>query len=152
MENPDMPCSDTPEKASLLPGWDASCWTRQSDVMEFDPDYILSGSYKVADGVFMPGQFVANVYSRNDVQMASFRGDTKVENINLLTEKHYSDVVGLAVEWIREQFDEPLAVDLSAAQLPQLGCIMLLKKWRGDPSVFLSRLILRQLIFSFCMH
>ncbi|ECW0088195.1 TPA: hypothetical protein ACGT9I_004110 [Salmonella enterica] len=71
-----------------MPGWDASCGTRQSDVVEFDPDYILSESYKVADGVFMPEQFVTNVYNRNDVQMASFRGDTKVENINLLTAKH----------------------------------------------------------------
>ncbi|EJA5729058.1 hypothetical protein OD494_001542 [Salmonella enterica] len=91
------------------------------DVLEFDPDYIVSWVDKVADGVFTPVQFVANVFYRNGVQMASFRGDTEVENIIHLTAKDYGDVVGQAVEWVREQFDEPAAVDRPIAQLPRLA-------------------------------
>ncbi|EBJ7849094.1 hypothetical protein DZ662_28255, partial [Salmonella enterica] len=91
------------------------------DVMEFDPDYIVSWVDKVADGVFTPVQFVANVFYRNGVQMASFRGDTEVEDIDHLTAKDYGDVVGQAVEWVREQFDEPAAVDRPVAQLPRLA-------------------------------
>ncbi|ECF1925702.1 hypothetical protein E1L25_27740, partial [Salmonella enterica subsp. enterica serovar Newport] len=91
------------------------------DVMEFDPDYIISWVDKVADGVFTPLQFVANVYYRNGVQMASFRGDTEVEDIDHLTAKDYGDVVGLAVEWVREQFDEPAVVDRPVVQLPRLA-------------------------------
>ncbi|EBK2664802.1 hypothetical protein AHS67_19990 [Salmonella enterica subsp. enterica serovar Enteritidis] len=91
------------------------------DVMEFDPDYIISWVDKVADGVFTPLQFVANVYYRNGVLMASFRGDTEVEDIDHLTAKDYGDVVGQAVEWVREQFDEPAAIDRPVAQLPRLA-------------------------------
>ncbi|EBX2873185.1 hypothetical protein DRL66_07940 [Salmonella enterica subsp. enterica serovar Muenchen] len=91
------------------------------DVMEFDPDYIVSWVDKVADGVFTPVQFVANVFYRNGAQMASFRGDTEVEDIIHLTAKDYGDVVGQAVEWVREQFDEPAAVDRPVAQLPRLA-------------------------------
>ncbi|HCL5312508.1 TPA: hypothetical protein N2G38_004897, partial [Salmonella enterica] len=91
------------------------------DVMEFDPDYIVSWVDKVADGVFTPVQFVANVYYRNGVLMASFRGDTEVEDIDHLTAKDYGDVVGQAVEWVREQFDEPAAIDRPVAQLPRLA-------------------------------
>ncbi|EHX6757525.1 TPA: hypothetical protein ACIVQF_004731 [Salmonella enterica subsp. enterica serovar Muenchen] len=91
------------------------------DVMEFDPDYIVSWVDKVADGVFTPVQFVANVFYRNGVQMASFRGDTEVDDISHLTAKDYGDVVGQAVEWVREQFDEPAAVDRPVAQLPRLA-------------------------------
>lgn len=91
------------------------------DVLEFDPDYIVSWVDKVADGVFTPVQFVANVFYRNGVQMASFRGDTEVEDIIHLTAKDYGDVVGQAVEWVREQFDEPAAVDRPIAQLPRLA-------------------------------
>ncbi|EBU1126801.1 hypothetical protein CSK01_20230 [Salmonella enterica] len=91
------------------------------DVMEFDPDYIVSWVDKVADGVFTPVQFVANVYYRNGIQMASFRGDIEVEDLSHLTAKDYGDVVGQAVEWVREQFDEPAAVDRPVAQLPRLA-------------------------------
>ncbi|EFT9957606.1 hypothetical protein HU881_003303 [Salmonella enterica] len=91
------------------------------DVMEFDPDYIISWVDKVADGVFTPLQFVANVYYRNGVQMASFRGDTEVEDISHLTAKDYGDVVGLAVEWVRDQFDEPASASRPVAQLPRLA-------------------------------
>ncbi|HGA5965015.1 TPA: hypothetical protein ACIS4C_000636 [Salmonella enterica subsp. enterica serovar Java] len=91
------------------------------DVMEFDPDYIVSWVDKVADGVFTPVQFVANVFYRNGVQMASFRGDTEVEDISHLTAKDYGDVVGQAVEWVREQFDEPASVSRPVAQLPRLA-------------------------------
>ncbi|HGA5463215.1 TPA: hypothetical protein ACISVX_004685 [Salmonella enterica subsp. diarizonae serovar 50:k:z35] len=91
------------------------------DVMEFDPDYIVSWVDKVADGVFTPVQFVANVYYRNGVLMASFRGDTEVEDIDHLTAKDYGDVVAQAVEWVRDQFDEPAAVDRPVAQLPRLA-------------------------------
>ncbi|EAV2690477.1 hypothetical protein EZL33_18475 [Salmonella enterica] len=91
------------------------------DVMEFDPDYIISWVDKVADGVFTPLQFVANVYYRNGVQMASFRGDTEVDNISHMTAKDYGDVVGLAVEWVREQFDEPASASQPVVQLPRLA-------------------------------
>ncbi|EGG8414407.1 hypothetical protein HHY55_002203 [Salmonella enterica] len=91
------------------------------DVMEFDPDYIISWVDKVADGVFTPLQFVANVYYRNGIQMASFRGDIEVEDLSHLTAKDYGDVVGLAVEWVREQFDEPASASRPVAQLPRLA-------------------------------
>ncbi|HAK0820328.1 TPA: hypothetical protein H1P87_004001 [Salmonella enterica] len=91
------------------------------DVMEFDPDYIISWVDKVADGVFTPLQFVANVYYRNGVQMASFRGDTEVDNISHMTAKDYGDVVGQAVEWVREQFDEPASASQPVVQLPRLA-------------------------------
>ncbi|ECJ2363901.1 hypothetical protein QBG75_004687 [Salmonella enterica] len=91
------------------------------DVMEFDPDYIISWVDKVADGVFTPLQFVANVYYRNGVQMASFRGDTEVEDIDHVTAKDYGDVVEQAIEWVREQFDEPEKIDRPVAQLPRLA-------------------------------
>lgn len=91
------------------------------DVMEFDPDYIISWVDKVADGVFTPLQFVANVYYRNGIQMASFRGDTEVEDIDHLTAKDYGDVVGQAVEWVREQFDEPASASQPVVQLPRLA-------------------------------
>ncbi|EJL1150850.1 hypothetical protein NL763_003971 [Salmonella enterica] len=94
---------------------------RAIDVLESDPDYIVSWVDKVADGVFTPVQFVANVFYRNGVQMASFRGDTAVEDINHLTAKDYGDVVGQAIEWVREQFEEPAAVDRPVAQLPRLA-------------------------------
>ncbi|EDL3493867.1 hypothetical protein CRW82_25085, partial [Salmonella enterica subsp. enterica serovar Newport] len=91
------------------------------DVMEFDPDYIISWVDKVADGVFTPLQFVANVYYRNGVQMASFRGDSEVEDIDHVTAKDYGDVVEQAIEWVREQFDEPEKIDRPVAQLPRLA-------------------------------
>ncbi|ATW53185.1 hypothetical protein FJR63_15160 [Salmonella enterica] len=91
------------------------------DVMEFDPDYIISWVDKVADGVFTPLQFVANVYYRNGIQMASFRGDIEVEDLSHLTAKDYGDVVGQAVEWVREQFDEPASASRPVAQLPRLA-------------------------------
>ncbi|EAQ3014137.1 hypothetical protein E4Q46_19940 [Salmonella enterica] len=91
------------------------------DVMEFDPDYIISWVDKVADGVFTPLQFVSNVYYRNGVQMASFRGDTEVDNISHMTAKDYGDVVGQAVEWVREQFDEPASASQPVVQLPRLA-------------------------------
>lgn len=91
------------------------------DVMEFDPDYIISWVDKVADGVFTPLQFVANVYYRNGVLMASFRGDIEVEDLSHLTAKDYGDVVGQAVEWVREQFDEPASASRPVAQLPRLA-------------------------------
>ncbi|EBW7863424.1 hypothetical protein DQJ67_04580 [Salmonella enterica subsp. enterica serovar Newport] len=91
------------------------------DVMEFDPDYIISWVDKVADGVFTPLQFVANVYYRNGIQMASFRGDIEVEELSHLTAKDYGDVVGQAVEWVREQFDEPASASRPVAQLPRLA-------------------------------
>lgn len=91
------------------------------DVMEFDPDYIISWVDKVADGVFTPLQFVANVHYRNGVQMASFRGDTEVEDIDHLTAKDYGEVVGQAVEWVREQFDEPASASQPVVQLPRLA-------------------------------
>ncbi|EMD3917984.1 hypothetical protein VQZ12_004425, partial [Salmonella enterica] len=43
------------------------------------------------------------------------------EDIIHLTAKDYGDVVGQAVEWVREQFDEPAAVDRPIAQLPRLA-------------------------------
>ncbi|ECM3183075.1 hypothetical protein QB94_23155, partial [Salmonella enterica subsp. enterica serovar Newport] len=91
------------------------------DVMEFDPDYIISWVDKVADGVFTPLQFVANVYYRNGIQMASFREDIEVEDLSHLTAKDYGDVVGQAVEWVREQFDEPASASRPVAQLPRLA-------------------------------
>ncbi|EHU7136717.1 hypothetical protein KZK14_002623 [Salmonella enterica] len=91
------------------------------DVMEFDPDYIISWVDKVADGVFTPLQFVANVYYRNGVLMASFRGDIEVEDLSHLTAKDYGDVVGQAVEWVREQFDEPASASRPVTQLPRLA-------------------------------
>ncbi|EKO1959558.1 hypothetical protein PZC96_004464 [Salmonella enterica] len=91
------------------------------DVMEFDPDYIISWVDKVADGVFTPLQFVANVYYRNGIQMASFRGDIEVDNISHMTAKDYGDVVGQAVEWVREQFDEPASASQPVVQLPRLA-------------------------------
>ncbi|EDU8207172.1 TPA: hypothetical protein ACWV4W_002401 [Salmonella enterica subsp. enterica serovar Muenchen] len=46
--------------------------------------------------------------------MASFWRDTEVE-------MDYGDVVGQAVEWGREQFDEPASASWPVAQLPRLA-------------------------------
>lgn len=53
--------------------------------------------------------------------MASFRRDTEVDNISHMTAKDYGDVVGQAVEWVREQFDEPASASQPVVQLPRLA-------------------------------
>ncbi|EJN1667667.1 hypothetical protein AADY61_001626 [Salmonella enterica] len=80
------------------------------DVMEFDPDYIVSWVDKVADGLFTPVCFVANIHYKNGVLLESFPWDCEVDDINRLTSKDFGEAMSQAVNWVREQTDQSVIV------------------------------------------
>ncbi|EBG5937523.1 hypothetical protein J0944_001168 [Salmonella enterica subsp. enterica serovar Enteritidis] len=78
------------------------------DILEFNPEYIVSWVDKVADGLFTPVCFVANVYYKNGILLESFTWDSEVDNINRLTSADYGEAMSEAINWIREQFEQPV--------------------------------------------
>ncbi|EIK0449542.1 hypothetical protein LJS90_001054 [Salmonella enterica] len=90
------------------------------DILEFNPEYIVSWVDKVADGLFTPVCFVANVYYKNGILLESFTWDSEVDNINRLTSADYGEAMSEAINWIREQFEQPV-IDQPVPQQPRLA-------------------------------
>ncbi|EAA9524114.1 hypothetical protein I5X18_002879 [Salmonella enterica] len=90
------------------------------DILEFNPEYIVSWVDKVADGVFTPVCFAVNVHYKNGILLESFTWDSEVDNINRLTSSDYGEAMSQAISWIREQFEQPVK-DLPVPQQPRLA-------------------------------
>ncbi|EAQ0410823.1 hypothetical protein EW183_11855 [Salmonella enterica] len=90
------------------------------DILEFNPEYIVSWVDKVADGVFTPVCFVVNVHYKNGILLESFTWDSEVDNINRLTSSDYSEAMSQAINWVREQFEQPV-IDQLVPQQPRLA-------------------------------
>ncbi|ECA1950210.1 hypothetical protein EJH27_01920 [Salmonella enterica subsp. enterica serovar Virchow] len=90
------------------------------DILEFNPEYIVSWVDRVAEGLFTPVCFVVNVHYKNGALLTSFPWDSEVDNVDRLTGKDYGEAVGQAIGWVREQFDMP-AIDRPVPQLPKLA-------------------------------
>lgn len=89
------------------------------DIMEFNPEYIVSWVDKVADGVFTPVCFVVNVHYKNGILLESFIWDSEVDNIHRLTSSDYGEAMSQAISWVREQFEQPV-IDQPVPQQPRL--------------------------------
>ncbi|EDH1237978.1 hypothetical protein GCY28_24415 [Salmonella enterica subsp. enterica] len=90
------------------------------DILEFNPEYIVSWVDKVADGLFTPVCFVVNVHYRNGALLESFPWDSEVDDINRLTSKDYGEAMSQAINWIREQTEQPV-IDQPVPQQPRLA-------------------------------
>ncbi|ASG86859.1 hypothetical protein [Salmonella enterica] len=90
------------------------------DVLEFNPEYIISWVDKVADGLFTPVCFAVNVYYKNGALLESFTWDSEVDNINRMTSNDYGEAMSQAISWVREQFEQPV-IDQSVPQQPRLA-------------------------------
>ncbi|EKF3189952.1 hypothetical protein OYR07_004013 [Salmonella enterica] len=90
------------------------------DILEFNPEYIMSWVDKVADGLFTPVCFVVNVYYKNGILLESFTWDSEVDNINRLTGSDYGEAMSQAISWVREQFEQPV-IDQPVPQQPRLA-------------------------------
>ncbi|EHQ2115859.1 hypothetical protein KQ746_001102 [Salmonella enterica] len=90
------------------------------DILEFNPEYIVSWVDKVADGLFTPVCFVVNVYYKNGILLESFTWDSKVDNINRMTSSDYGEAMSQAISWVREQFEQPV-IDQPVPQQPRLA-------------------------------
>ncbi|EAQ8932645.1 hypothetical protein D8T00_08175 [Salmonella enterica] len=91
------------------------------DVLEFNPEYIVSWVDKVADGLFTPVRFVVNVHYKNGALLESFPWDCEVDDINRLTSKDYGEAMSQAVAWVREQITDEPVKDLPVPQQPRLA-------------------------------
>ncbi|EJM3642745.1 hypothetical protein NOH45_001619 [Salmonella enterica] len=90
------------------------------DILEFNPEYIVSWVDKVADGLFTPVCFVVNVYYKNGILLESFTWDSEVDNINRMTSSDYGEAMSQAISWVREQFEKPV-IDQPVPQQPRLA-------------------------------
>ncbi|EJS2391632.1 hypothetical protein NW564_004332 [Salmonella enterica] len=90
------------------------------DILEFNPEYIMSWVDKVADGLFTPVCFVVNVYYKNGILLESFTWDSEVDNINRMTSSDYGEAMSQAISWVREQFEQPV-IDQPVPQQPRLA-------------------------------
>ncbi|EDZ3529559.1 hypothetical protein GOG27_06230 [Salmonella enterica subsp. arizonae] len=90
------------------------------DILEFNPEYIVSWVDKVADGVFTPVCFAVNVHYKNGILLESFTWDSEVDNINRLTSSDYGEAMSQAISWVREQFELPV-IDQPVPQQPRLA-------------------------------
>ncbi|EBY3856913.1 hypothetical protein D4G16_02930 [Salmonella enterica subsp. enterica serovar Typhi] len=90
------------------------------DILEFNPEYIVSWVDKVADGLFTPVCFVVNVYYKNGILLESFTWDSEVDNINRMTSSDYGEAMSQAISWVREQFEQ-LVIDQPVPQQPRLA-------------------------------
>ncbi|MBA3211327.1 hypothetical protein CBZ97_006770 [Salmonella enterica] len=90
------------------------------DILEFNPEYIVSWVDKVADGVFTPVCFAVNVHYKNGILLESFTWDSEVDNINRLTSSDYGEAMSQAISWVREQFEQPV-IDQPVPQQPRLA-------------------------------
>ncbi|ELV5025796.1 hypothetical protein SHA53_003132 [Salmonella enterica] len=92
----------------------------ETDILEFNPEYIVSWVDKVADGVFTPVCFEVNVHYKNGILLESFTWDSEVDNINRLTSSDYGEAMSQAISWVREQFEQPV-IDQPVPQQPRLA-------------------------------
>lgn len=90
------------------------------DILEFNPEYIVSWVDKIADGLFTPVCFVVNVYYKNGILLESFTWDSEVDNINRMTSSDYGEAMSQAISWVREQFEQPV-IDQPVPQQPRLA-------------------------------
>ncbi|EGM1591802.1 hypothetical protein ILW01_004959 [Salmonella enterica] len=90
------------------------------DILEFNPEYIVSWVDKVADGVFTPVCFAVNVHYKNGILLECFTCDSEVDNINRLTSSDYGEAMSQAISWVREQFEQPV-IDQPVPQQPRLA-------------------------------
>ncbi|ENF7540135.1 hypothetical protein ABRD00_004685 [Salmonella enterica] len=90
------------------------------DILEFNPEYIVSWVDKVADGVFTPVCFAVNVHYKNGILLECFTWDSEVDNINRLTSSDYGETMSQAISWVREQFEQPV-IDQPVPQQPRLA-------------------------------
>ncbi|HGP2816176.1 TPA: hypothetical protein ACLGW6_004451 [Salmonella enterica] len=90
------------------------------DILEFNPEYIVSWVDKVADGVFTPVCFAANVHYKNGILLESFTWDSEVDNIHRLTSSDYGEAMSQAISWVREQFEQPV-IEQPVPQQPRLA-------------------------------
>ncbi|ECW1958731.1 hypothetical protein OJ71_24765 [Salmonella enterica subsp. enterica serovar Newport] len=90
------------------------------DILEFNPEYIVSWVDKVADGVFTPVCFAVNVHYKNGILLEYFTWDSEVDNINRLTSSDYGEAMSQAISWVREQFEQPV-IDQPVPQQPRLA-------------------------------
>ncbi|EEC5652669.1 hypothetical protein G5E78_004658 [Salmonella enterica] len=90
------------------------------DILEFNPEYIVSWVDKVADGLFTPVCFVVNVYYKNGILLESFTWDSEVDNINRMTSSDYGEAMSQAISWVREQFEQPV-IDQTVPQQSRLA-------------------------------
>ncbi|HHR9168659.1 TPA: hypothetical protein ACTADU_004816 [Salmonella enterica subsp. enterica serovar Warragul] len=90
------------------------------DILEFNPEYIMSWVDKVATGLFTPVCFVVNVYYKNGILLESFTWDSEVDNINRMTSADYGEAMSEAINWVREQFEQPV-IDQPVPQQPRLA-------------------------------
>ncbi|EBX1374582.1 hypothetical protein DQ824_24955 [Salmonella enterica subsp. enterica serovar Newport] len=90
------------------------------DILEFNPEYIVSWVDKVADGLFTPVCFVVNVYYKNGILLESFTWDSEVDNISRMTSCDYGEAMSQAISWVREQFEQPV-IDQPVPQQPRLA-------------------------------
>ncbi|EDY4935806.1 hypothetical protein GPN76_004513 [Salmonella enterica] len=90
------------------------------DILEFNPEYIVSWVDKVADGVFTPVCFAVNVHYKNGILLECFTWDSEVDNINRLTSSDYGEAMSQAISWVREQFEQPV-IEQPVPQQPRLA-------------------------------
>ncbi|EBF2217871.1 hypothetical protein DJ086_09930 [Salmonella enterica] len=90
------------------------------DILEFNPEYIVSWVDKVADGIFTPVCFAVNVHYKNGILLESFTWDSEVDNINRMTSSDYGEAMSQAISWVREQFEQPV-IDQTVPQQPRLA-------------------------------
>ncbi|EGQ6018556.1 hypothetical protein IU970_004222 [Salmonella enterica subsp. enterica serovar Sandiego] len=90
------------------------------DILEFNPEYIVSWVDKVADGGFTPVCFAVNVHYKNGILLESFTWDSEVDNINRMTSSDYGEAMSQAISWVREQFEQPV-IDQPVPQQPRLA-------------------------------
>ncbi|EBY2753053.1 hypothetical protein DVF53_20840 [Salmonella enterica subsp. enterica serovar Kottbus] len=88
------------------------------DILEFDPEYIVSWVDKVAEGLFTPVCFVVNVHYRNGALLEAFTWDSEVEDIHRLTSRDYGEAMSQAISWVREQSEQPV-IDQPVPQQPR---------------------------------
>ncbi|KHT26742.1 hypothetical protein RC98_13665 [Pectobacterium carotovorum subsp. carotovorum] len=80
------------------------------DIMEFEDDFLTSYVDAIAAGVHVPVIFRADVHYRNGAVMASFMGDTEVNEPDRPNASDYCAVVDDAIGWIREESEHMVSL------------------------------------------
>lgn len=88
----------------------------------FPPCIAIRGEFctNLLQSPFTPVCFVVNVHYRNGALLESFPWDSEVDDINRLTSKDYGEAMSQAINWIREQTEQP-AIDQPVPQQPRLA-------------------------------
>ncbi|MDY4316510.1 hypothetical protein SOW02_16425 [Pectobacterium actinidiae] len=87
------------------------------DIMEFEDDFLTSYVDAIVAGVHVPVIFRADVHYRNGAVMASFMGDTEVNEPERPNASDYCAVVDDAIGWIREESEFVVSL-VNIASLP----------------------------------